>query len=272
MRICLFAVRCACHGCASPVYVISAPCAMHALVVCPTHYMIVIRILPGAVLALRVAQPPSTMATLVGYVAFTEARAKAVDEIGKVHPSIFGSPKRWIPFADTVEHALDKAMTSSRGNPQTATEATQWCVLRVTLAAEECVQAFCAGLIHKTYHGPAGAPQPGWRYYGEMSLGVGHAYEWLQVTLAPVGVDQWAEKALTTHYKRQPDSCCKGCLAAPVTAWIASKSHAQHLFCAMCWLQYFTAMAASSGNDDSAHDAQATPHGMPAFALPEHAP
>ena len=212
------------------------------------------------------------MAPLVGHVAFTAARAEAVDELGKVHPSLFGPPKRWIPFADTVEHAIDKAMTSSRGNPQTATAATQWCVLRVAFAADECVHAFTAGLIHKPRQGPDWAPQPGWRYYGELSLGVGHAYEWSQVTLAPVGVDQWAEKALTTHYKRQPDSCCKGCLAAPVTAWYASKSHAHHLFCAMCWLQYFTAMAASSGNDDSAHDSQATPHGMPAFALPEHAP
>ena len=211
------------------------------------------------------------MATLVGYAAFTEPRAKAVDELRRLHPAIFGQPKKWIPFADTVECALDKAMTSSRGNPQIATAATQWCVLRVTLAAEECVQAFCAGLIHKTYHGPAGAVQPGWRYYGELQLGVGNAYEWMQVTLAPVGVDQWAEKALTTHYKRHHDSCCKGCLAAPVTTWTASKAHAQNLFCATCWLQYFTAVAARVGIDALEHDSSTTTPDMPAMPSLEHA-
>ena len=198
------------------------------------------------------------MAQLVGYVAFTESRAKDVDELGRLNPSIFGQPKKWIPFADTVECALDKTMTSSRGNPQIATAATQWCVLRVTFAAEECVQAFCAGLIHKSNHGPAGVVQPGWRYYGELQLGIGNAYEWMHITLAPVGVEHWAEKALTTHYKRQSDSCCKGCLAAHVTTWTASKAHSHDLFCATCWLRYFTERTANGRLDDLEHESSPT--------------
>ena len=192
------------------------------------------------------------MAQLVGYAAFTESRAKEIDSLGRLNPTEFGPPKKWIPFADSVEVALDKVMTSSRGNPHIATEPTQWYVLRVTLAAEGCVQAFCAGLIQKSNHGPAGVVQPGWRYYGELQLGCGNSYEWMHITLAPVGVETWAEKALTTHYKRHSDSCCKGCLAAHVTAWTASKAHSHGLFCAICWLRYFTELAADGGLDDQA--------------------
>ena len=212
------------------------------------------------------------MAPLVGYVAFTAARAEAVDETGRVHLSLFGPPKRWIPFADSVEHAIDKAMASSRGNPQSATMVTQWCILRVAFAADDFVHAFNAGLIHKPRQGPDWTPQPGWRYYGDLTLGDGHAYEWLQLTIAPVGVDQWAEQALS-QYKKQPDSWCKGCRAAPVTAWVASKSHARHLFCATCWHEYFTTLAAGRDSADYEPDPHATaqPSAVPPPG-PEHAP
>ena len=193
------------------------------------------------------------MATLEGFVAFTEARAQDVESQGRLMPTVFGPPKKWIPFADTLDCAVDKAMTSSTGNPHIALSPTKWCVLHVALTAEECVHAFKDGRIQKSTYGPAGVVQPGWRHYGELQLGLGHAFEWITITVAPIGVLLWADKALTTHYKRHADSCCCGCSAAHVITWTASKEHRHEKLCADCCLRYFQERASQDDADEMVH-------------------
>ena len=68
------------------------------------------------------------MTTLDGYVAFTAAKAQKAQAAGRLVPREFGAPHKWVPFADTPEGAVDKAMHSIDSNPEAATCPTQWYV------------------------------------------------------------------------------------------------------------------------------------------------
>ena len=175
------------------------------------------------------------MATLEGFIAFREKFAQEVEAKGRLVPQTFGMPFKWVPFADTSDGAIEKAFRSTKGtNPEVATQPTSWCVLHVVLSAEQCVEAFKSGRLMRPTLEP-----PGWRFYGDIELGEGNAFEWAQCTIAPIGLMPWAEKALSTWYEIRAAGDCMGCGACNTVTWTAMKKQQKLYYCAACWNSFF---------------------------------
>ena len=145
---------------------------------------------------------PPAMTTLDGFVAFTEQGAHKVVPQGRLSAEHFNVNCPWVPFADTVEGAIAKAMMSSQSNPDAATTPTTWFVLHIVLTAEQFLESFRNQLLHKCN----ARGVPGWRFYGKIELGVGNSFEWLQITVGPyvgpIGIaarDQQAWKEKNTN-------------------------------------------------------------------------
>ena len=119
------------------------------------------------------------MTTLDGFVAFTEQRADEVAFHGRLSAENFNVKYPWVPFADTIDGAIQKAMRSSQGNPEAATTPTTWYVLHIVLSAEQFLESFTNQLLLKCNSRGV----PGWRFYGEIELGDGNSFEWLQITV-----------------------------------------------------------------------------------------
>lgn len=180
--------------------------------------------------------------TLEGYLAFTPTRAWKVEASRRLAPAAFGPPFLWIPFADTMDGAIEKAMMSSvYGMPEAAMSRTHWRVLHIWLSAEQFLEAFKANrLLRTTSTRGLAEPLPGWGIYGEVELGNGNAFEWMQFTVAPIGIMRWAEKLLSKRYNLRADGRCCSCGAVAGPTWTARK-HAlpsPEDFCTDCWYAY----------------------------------
>ena len=125
-------------------------------------------------------------------------------------------------------------------NPEVATRPTQWCVLHIALSAEQCCEAFKANRILRCTPSPS-SQIAGWRYYGEVELGIHCAFEWFQLTVAPIGVLAWADKALARYWV-QVNGFCAGCEGSVLQTWMAS--YRQGAWCAGCWNREFLRLAA----------------------------
>ena len=173
------------------------------------------------------------MSTMEGFIAFTQQEAQNVEGQGRLVPETFGTPFMWVPFADTIDGAIEKAMMSSKGNPEAATRQTEWRVLHVWITADQFLEVFQDKRIGSTSVS-SGFPIPGWRYYGDVELGNGNAFEWLGIIVGPIGIATWAEKALTKYKFRKDGRCCD-CGAISVPTWTACNE----AFCAGCWNRSF---------------------------------
>ena len=180
------------------------------------------------------------MAYLPGYVAFSAERAQNVEDAGKLTPCMFGQPFKWIPFSDTREDAIDKALTSAQSPPEAATSITEWYILRVGMRADACVHAFLEEKIERK--GPYTFAGPGWRYKGELRLGGedGLQFQWSQSSVEPLGIEQWAKKALGSHCKVRHETRCDECGADGVSAWAATKQYDNAFYCARCWNAFYS--------------------------------
>ena len=100
----------------------------------------------------------------------------------------------------------------------------------MVLSAEQCVEAFKAGRLTRSFQRPI---PPGWRFYGDIELGEGNVFEWVRCTIAPIGLTPWAEKTLSTWFVILPAGNCKDCGVCNTVTWRASKK--QQDYCAACW-------------------------------------
>ena len=180
------------------------------------------------------------MTTLDGYVALLEHWAKQVEEAGVLTPQMFAHPAHslaYIPFAGTPEMALENAMRSCKSPPQLATQPTQWYILKVSITSDQLMELFKSGVVR---HGAHLAFPPDWRFYGELKL-VSTRFRWDTLTIAPVGLPQWAETTLSWKYLQllQLSSelrafCCSGC-GEGGPAWATSSKPGRKEWCARCW-------------------------------------
>ena len=185
-----------------------------------------------------------TMTTLDGYVALLEHWAKQVEEAGALTPQMFGGPYKYIPFAGTPEMALENAMRSCKSPPQLATQPTQWYILKVSITSDQLMELFTSGVVR---HGAHLAFPPDWRFYGELKL-VSTRFWWDTLTIAPVGLPQWAETTLSWKYKLRAFSCCSGC-GEGGPAWATSSKPGRKEWCARCWNAWLSERMQADGQE-----------------------
>merc|ERR1712157_609050 len=124
-----------------------------------------------------------------------------------------GPPFKWIALTDTPEGALDKVFFSPKSRPEAAHNPTEWLIVKIVLNAEQVVDAFKGNKLMRCPGGTYPKEIAGWRFYGDLALGgkKGVAFEWLRLTLAPMGLAQWAEKVPSTRYTLRAFGTCSGC-------------------------------------------------------------
>ena len=187
------------------------------------------------------------MAIMDGFVAFAEQDAKEVMSQGRIGPRTFGRPFKWVPFANSADGAIQKAMMS-KGPPEAATEATVWCVLQISFTAEQFLEHFKEQRVFSVTSWKI----PGWRFYGDVELGKGNSCQWWEFKVAQIGIANWAEKALTARgRKRCATGVCNRCGAVSVPTWTGRKLEE---FCAECWNRFFKEHAKERNADQMPED------------------
>ena len=169
--------------------------------------------------------------TLEAYVALDEQRALRVQNSSKLVPAMFGKPFQNVPLKRSPEAACEAVMRSTQCPPRVATEATEWCLLKLTFNAEQVCEAFKDCRL--TYGRDANT----WAWYGELSID-DLSFEWWKLTIAPIGMPAWAEKALTGD-QVGTSIACAGCGSDCVPTWKSNPKHGQTDYCASCWHGYF---------------------------------
>ena len=169
-----------------------------------------------------------------GFVAWTLASSAQVKRAGALTPELFGDCG-WIPFTYSAHDAVVKAIIDAQISPQCATHPTTWYVLQITLSKEQFLNAFKSGLVkHVT------SPAMGWRWYDEMELS-NVSCQWMRMTIAPIGLGEWADKTLNTKAWAS-NGCCRGCGKEDLPTWRAGKQLCCYEFCAQCWNNFCVEM------------------------------
>ena len=130
-----------------------------------------------------------------GFIAFSEERAYALEDKGKLAPEDFGYPNKWVPFAWNEMDALKKLSymrPQDLGIEEASMErAQEYYILEMTFSAEHAKDAFMQHKIESwkwegpsSRKGPAAKRIPGWRFYGVIDLSeVSHNWKVLSVPL-----------------------------------------------------------------------------------------
>ena len=173
------------------------------------------------------------------FLAFQEQEAEALGAKGAsgvLSPKMFGNPFTYLPLKETVEMAIDAALHSSKSPPASVSQETTWYVLKITLNADQFLEAFKSGVLRSGMRGHPrrGAPVPGWRWYGEIPIGE-FAHCWSVGTVPPLGIETWAEKVLTPKYQLKAFGRCAGCNRQGDPVWTSNHKFNYQDFCASCW-------------------------------------
>ena len=109
-----------------------------------------------------------------GYIAFDKHQYHVVEAEKRICANYFGV--QYAPFADTVEGACQKAIASKQ---YPAHGQIDFMVLQIKFTSEQFVQEFKDKYVTKYDH-----PIPGWRYYGDVNLNNGNAFQWTPVVVS----------------------------------------------------------------------------------------
>ena len=171
--------------------------------------------------------------SLVGYAAFDKTKAQTICSAGKVSPQHFGSPFQWIPLADTAEGSIQKVFFSRDMDAEAVTMPKDWYILKVELSPEQLLEAFKNNKIMRTPKGSYPKQIAGWRFYDDIAFSGENqvVHEWYGVILPAMGLEQWADKALTGRYELRLCGTCSECGVGGAVTW----SHKSCEYCAGCW-------------------------------------
>ena len=179
--------------------------------------------------------------TLDGCIALTEHAANNVDKVCRLSPKMFGPPFSYVPFAGTPEAAFKSAMSSPKSLPQVATQPTVWYLLKVSLSADHVLELFQQGVLRQS----TANHMHGWRHYGTLDL-TNISRNWDKMTLSPLCLLQWADKALTGKFRLHASRTCTGCNGAgPV--WASTAWYGRSDFCAGCWNAFLSERTQADG-------------------------
>ena len=183
----------------------------------------------------RVSSP--TMANISSilheHLAFQARQAYAIEAAGQVDPKDFGHPFKYIPLKSTAHEAVVAAMYSSKSRAVAAFQETEWYILQISIPSDKVLQLFIERLLRNN------APPGQYRYYGNLQLEE-FSHNWTKITIGPIGMEEWAEGALTHRYRLKLFGICVGCGAQSVI-WTSSVSDGRQNYCAKCWNNYFQA-------------------------------
>ena len=77
----------------------------------------------------------------------------------------------------------------------------------------------------------------GWRVYVDLDFGC-LPHEWFKVFYPPMGVDTWAEKALSHCFHSKINSVCCKCRKAG-KVWVAGQYFQFAEYCSSCWNDWY---------------------------------
>ena len=187
--------------------------------------------------------------TKPAYIALTEKEAAKVQKHAKLEPEIFDHKpsNRFFKLFRTEGEAVNAALQNFTSNSvRAATAPTNWFVLKLKFTPEQWLELLLSNEPPKpTIIRGSGRKWPELHVSGDLPVD-GVALEWLQFTLAPIGISSFAEKQL---WKRPMllTAACDGCGATSVPVWLGTKRHIrqhpeegpeQQAFCALCWHQF----------------------------------
>jgi hypothetical protein len=162
----------------------------------------------------------------------SKALAADITNTGIVKASFFGSQSNYAPYTFTIKDGVMKALEAeSEACMAAASSETTWLVLRMTLAVEEAVDYLKQGLLKRT----AGRI-PYMRVYKDLELSTHHG-EWSQVSIGAIGVDLWADLALSPSYTLHGFGVCGECARIGGPTW-AQKDIKELEYCAKCWHRF----------------------------------
>ena len=157
-------------------------------------------------------------------IAMPDDKASRVDEVKIITLASLGLPKHinYLPLKDTQECALDAAMAGNAIMIPMAREVTVWEILEVHVPKAAAFQMVQHGQLVRDIK------RHGWRFFDNLDYGC-FSHQWYKVTLAPVGVDIWTQKALTPTFHVTENAVCHLCQKQGAV-W---RKH-----CGDCWLDF----------------------------------
>ena len=168
---------------------------------------------------------------LEAYLAFDEHDAWKLRIATKLEPRMFGQPFQYVPLKDSFVSACETMMRSTKCSPLIATEEFELLCLKIKFSAEQVCEAFKLGRVY------AKSPHT-WRWYGDITLGE-VAFTWFQLSIAPIGLQAWADKVLRSWYRFGTSGSCAGCGAEGVPTWVCRPEPGCKDYCAPCWHGFF---------------------------------
>ena len=179
---------------------------------------------------------------VIGFVALTPMAATEIKENKVCTPEMFGYPKRWIPFTDTPEEALEKLWAATGLHPSAARAKTKVWILEVCFGKEQALTYIGKNeLLRYTWALPimrgACTPVSGWQFFGNVHLdadGGDTTAELMERTVEPLGIDGWGMRALS-KYTHAIGGSCSAC-GKETPTWF--KCRITHAYCALCWADW----------------------------------
>ena len=169
------------------------------------------------------------------FIAFTEMDAAYVQSNFAISGKLFSPQRKFVPLMDTQEGAVHAAMKAPMvASMKAVTEETDWFILELIFSEDKAFELVQSNILHRQ----AWLPAAGWRWYGVMQLKDAASVQWIRITVAPTGIDAWAEQTLIKK-DRRPCGPCSGCLSTEGLLWLADEKNDYKAFCSKCWRAFF---------------------------------
>eukprot|EP00933_Yihiella_yeosuensis_P023601 TRINITY_DN1837_c0_g1_i1.p1 TRINITY_DN1837_c0_g1~~TRINITY_DN1837_c0_g1_i1.p1 ORF type:complete len:188 (-),score=37.85 TRINITY_DN1837_c0_g1_i1:112-675(-) len=165
------------------------------------------------------------------YIALVEEVALKADAEKCLTKKMLGTHVHYLAFKETLEEALHRAKIGTGMNGRIAIEEVRLYILELTWTDEEFLQLYHNETVRRN------KCKGGWEWSGPLDLNT-VSHTWSQCTLAPIGLDAWADMILGDRYKGKTASFCKECESSGVTTWCSRKARNQD-YCARCWQSFF---------------------------------
>ena len=170
--------------------------------------------------------------TMVAYVACAKDMESKILQTGVLETAFFGG--RHVSLAFTARHAMEKAVEANKCVLHAqALNGSDWAVLQVNMTDEQFLKAWKQGCL-VCLSGCGG--RPFLRFYDKMHLTM-YRGKWQKGNLEALGLERWADLALTPKYWVNTCGSCSGCPSTTGVPTWRSQNRANE-YCARCWWQF----------------------------------
>ena len=170
--------------------------------------------------------------TMVAYVACAKDMESRIRQTRVLETAFFGG--RHVSLAFTARHAMEKAVEANKCVLHAqALNGSDWAVLQVNMTDEQFLKAWKQGCL-VCLSGCGG--RPFLRFYDKMHLTM-YRGKWQKGNLEALGLERWADLALTPKYWVNTCGSCSGCPSTTGVPTWRSQNRANE-YCARCWWQF----------------------------------